>query len=97
MDTAARYEARGNAVKSGWMSPNEARAKEDYAPVEGGETPYLQEQNWPLRLLAGRELPARAPTPPAPVAAPPSSSSSEPSEAQRALADRFVRGLKWAA
>jgi len=35
--------------------------------VQGGESPYIQEQNWPLRLLSQRELPAREPTAPAPM------------------------------
>lgn len=55
MDTAARYEALGKVVGSGIMSPNEARAKEDLAPVPGGETPYLQQQNYGLAALAKRD------------------------------------------
>jgi HK97 family phage portal protein len=62
MDAAARVETAGKAIGAG-ASPNEARKRwMDLGPVEGGETPYLQEQNWPLRLLAARELPARPPS-----------------------------------
>ena len=65
MDAAARVETAQKAIGAG-ASPNEARKRwMDLGPVEGGETPYLQEQNWPLRLLAARELPARPPTEPA--------------------------------
>jgi hypothetical protein len=43
----------------------------DLGQVDGGETPYLQEQNWPIKLLADRELPSqRPPTPPAPLPVP---------------------------
>ena len=65
MDTAAKSDAAAKAIGAG-MSPNEARFRYyDLGPVPGGESPYLQEQNWPIRLLSARELPAKAPTPPA--------------------------------
>ncbi len=64
MDTASRFDAWNKAVGGGWMTPNEARAKENLPPVPGGDTPYMQEQNWPLRHLAGRELPGREITSP---------------------------------
>ncbi len=67
MDTATRMTAAGEAIKAG-ASPNEVRFRfHDLGPVEGGETPYMQEQNWPLRLLAARELPVDEPTPPKPM------------------------------
>src|SRR5260221_1967031 len=55
MDTAARYTAKGLAVKGGWLAPNEARAGEDLQPVKGGESPYLQQQNFSLAALAKRD------------------------------------------
>jgi HK97 family phage portal protein len=55
MDTSTRYTAWSDGVKGGWMSPNEARAKEDLPPVPGGETPYLQQQNFGLAALAKRD------------------------------------------
>ena len=65
MDAATRVETAGKAIGAG-ASPNEVRRRWlDFGPVEGGETPYLQEQYWPLRLLAARDLPERAPTEPA--------------------------------
>jgi HK97 family phage portal protein len=65
MDTASRITAAGDAMKSG-MSVNETRFRfHDLGPVEGGDVPFLQEQNWPVRLLAARELLERQPTPPA--------------------------------
>jgi HK97 family phage portal protein len=64
MDSATKMDAAVKGVGGGIYTPNEARAMFNKKPVAGGETPYLQEQNWPLRLLAGRELPTRQPTGP---------------------------------
>lgn len=66
MDSSTRVKAAGEAIKAG-MSINEARKRyHDLGPTEGGETVYLQEQNWPLRLLNARQLPPdRPPTAPA--------------------------------
>lgn len=55
MDTAARFLAWGQAVKDGWWSPDEARRKEDMQPVPGGNSPYLQQQNYSLAALAKRD------------------------------------------
>jgi hypothetical protein len=85
MDHETRAKVAGEAIQRGALSPNEAR--KDYfgkEPVEGGETPYLQEQNWPLRLLAERELPTRQPTPPAPVT-PPTANNLAPDALRKAL------------
>jgi HK97 family phage portal protein len=82
MDASARYTAWGEGVKGGWMAPNEARAKEDYGPVEGGDTPYLQQQNYSLGALAKRDAlpdPFATASPPAPerTVPPPASSAME--------------------
>lgn len=80
MDTAAKSDAAAKAIGAG-MSPNEARFRYyDLGPVPGGESPYLQEQNWPIRLLSARELPAKAPTPPAPIPAAPEPPDDEPAD-----------------
>jgi hypothetical protein len=61
MDTKTKTEAARQAIQSG-VSPNEIRRKYfDLGPVAGGETPYLQEQQWPLRHLAERPLPSQRP------------------------------------
>jgi HK97 family phage portal protein len=65
MDAQSRYETYEKALKSGWKSPNEVRAHEEYEPVEGGEEPIMQQQNWPLSVLAQRAPPDTAPPPPA--------------------------------
>ena len=55
MDTASRYKAHGEAVKGGWKKINEVRAEEGLLPVVGGDTPYLQQQNYSLEALSKRD------------------------------------------
>jgi HK97 family phage portal protein len=58
MDSASKSKAATDGIGSGGMSPNEARERY-YAlgPVPGGDTPYMQQQYWPLTQLAEREIP----------------------------------------
>ncbi len=67
MDTSTLIKAEKDAA--GIKMINESRARLGLKPVPGGETVYLQEQNWPIKLLEARELPAKAPTAPAPLPA----------------------------
>lgn len=55
MDSATMIDALNKAVGGGWMKPNEARAKRSMLPVKGGDTPYLQQQNFALAALAKRD------------------------------------------
>lgn len=55
MDTATRFKTYKDGISAGWMAPNEARLCEDYEPVAGGDTPYLQVQNYSLAALAERD------------------------------------------
>lgn len=55
MDTATLYKSNNDAVGGGWMAPNEARRRADLPPVKGGETPYLQQQNYSLAALDQRD------------------------------------------
>jgi phage portal protein BeeE len=56
MDTATKTKSASDAIGSGAMSPNEARAKYyGLGPVAGGETPYMQQQNYSLAALAKRD------------------------------------------
>jgi len=57
MDTLRRAEVLEKYLKTGALAPNEVRAKLGYKAVPGGEAPYLQQQNWPLRQLAERKPP----------------------------------------
>lgn len=66
MDAAAQHEANAAAVGAGIMTPNEARATTGLPPVKGGDTPYLQVQNYALSALAARDAagpPTNGPAP----------------------------------
>ena len=56
MDTTARYESYSKGIGAGWMEPDYARSKENMAPTPGGDTPYMQQQNWALAQLAKRDI-----------------------------------------
>lgn len=55
MDTERRMKTLGDAVKNTIMSPNEARLRENLRPVAGGDSLYLQQQNFSLEALARRD------------------------------------------
>lgn len=55
MDTASLYKSNTDAVGGGWMAPNEGRFRANLKPVEGGESPMLQQQNYSLAALAKRD------------------------------------------
>jgi HK97 family phage portal protein len=72
LDPLSRAETSQKAIGAGYMKPNEARLKENLPPVEGGDTPYLQQQNWSLAQLDKRDIVAdkpavAAPQEPAPI------------------------------
>lgn len=73
MDTATKVKTYGEAVQRAIMKPNEARAKFDLPPVEGGDEVYAQQQNYSLPALAKRDASADpfASTSTAPAALPP--------------------------
>lgn len=91
MDTATQVEVLKNLTGAGIISPNEARAEIDRLPTEGGDHPFMQEQNWPLRLLDARQLPSDRP-PTAPVPLPPPVKSIVVDDEEEALAaEKVVR------
>jgi HK97 family phage portal protein len=72
MDTATKTKAAADAIGAGAMSPDEARLRYfGLGPVEGGDTPYMQQQMFSLKALAQRDAqdPFAIPTP-APMAVP---------------------------
>jgi HK97 family phage portal protein len=72
MDTATKTKAAADAIGAGAMSPDEARGRYfGLPPVEGGDTPYMQQQMFSLKALAKRDAedPFSKPQP-APMAAP---------------------------
>jgi HK97 family phage portal protein len=92
MDSATQVKTINEAVGGGWMSPNEAREKRALPPVEGGETPYLQQQNYALAALKKRDAGADpfATAKPAPA---PSEPAANDERAMRDLAAKFVLRL----
>jgi HK97 family phage portal protein len=76
MDTATKTETTADAVKAGFMSPNEARAKFNLKPTAGGESPYLQIQNYSLEALSKRDAATQL------ALTPPPSSSGDDDEDQ---------------
>lgn len=82
MDKGSRYESYGKAIGAGWMSPNESRRAENLPDVEGGDTPYLQQQNYSLSALAARDAlnPLAVPGP-------------NPQNAESLTAEEMERGL----
>lgn len=62
MDPVSQIDVLQKGVAAAIMAPNEARAKLNLPPVDGGEYPLAQQQNWSLASLADRPSPTE-PTP----------------------------------
>lgn len=95
MDSKNLADVEGLKVQRGIASPNEARAKFNLAPVAGGESPMVQQQNYSLAALAkrdAREDPfatgggAAAPAP-APAPAPGDPDETDPEDSAASLED----------
>jgi HK97 family phage portal protein len=85
MDTATLVRTASESLKGG-MSPNEARRKFfGLGPVTGGDSPYLQQQNFSLEALAKRDAqddPFASKSSSTPAPAPQSSGASDDTAAQ---------------
>lgn len=55
MDKKTQMLTIGEGVKAGVLAPNEGRAQIGLEPVKGGDSPYLQQQNFSLEALAKRD------------------------------------------
>jgi HK97 family phage portal protein len=55
MDAVTQMEVLAKGITAAIYSPNEARAELDLPPVPGGNSPYLQQQNYSLEALAKRD------------------------------------------
>lgn len=98
MDGKTLAEVEGIKVQRGIAAPNESREKFDLGPADGGEQPYLQQQNFSLAALAkrdGGEDPfASKPAAPAPPAAEPQQDpQADQARAMREHATRFILRL----
>lgn len=54
MDSESKYRMLSEAIK-GVMAPNEARRRVNLKPVDGGDSVYMQQQNYSLEALAKRD------------------------------------------
>lgn len=52
MDTTAVYATIKEGIAGGFLAPNEGRKRLNLPPVEGGDSPFLQQQNYALNDLA---------------------------------------------
>ena len=91
MDPLTTADVQGRLMERGLLKPDEGRLKINLPPVEGGDTPYLQMQNFSLAALAKRDarpdpFASNAPAAPAPRAP----SEPAPSKSYKS----FMRSLK---
>lgn len=70
MDPLTRADVAAKQSNAGIISPNEARIRENLPPVAGGDTPYLQQQNWSLAALDRRDKREQEQTPALPAPTP---------------------------
>jgi hypothetical protein len=56
MDPKARMERGQLGVRGGFLAPNEPRRWENLPPMDGGDTPFMQHQDYPLAVVAKRKL-----------------------------------------
>jgi HK97 family phage portal protein len=80
MDTATQVRTYGDGIVRGLMSPNEGRRKLNLPPVDGGDTPYLQQQNYSLAALDKRDTQEN----PFPAAKPPQLALPKPAAPEEA-------------
>jgi HK97 family phage portal protein len=81
MDTATQIEALAKAVGGSIMPPNVALKRQNLKPVEGGDTIYMQQQNYSLAALSRRDAqPDPFATAKAPPALPAAAAASTPAD-----------------
>jgi HK97 family phage portal protein len=83
MDSSTLTESLRDQVGAGITAPNEARRRLNLKPATGGDTPYLQQQNYSLSALDKRDRGDPFAPPPAPVPLP--APEAEPDETEKAL------------
>ncbi len=105
MDYATKVKSTIEGIGGGLFAPDEGRKKFDLPPVEGGASPYLQQQNFSLAALAKRDAKddpfasTPKPTPVAPVPAlppavtPPAKAADEIIDAEFSEVDYEIAAL----
>jgi HK97 family phage portal protein len=96
MDTASQADAVTKLVGGSLLTPNEGRLKFNAPPLEGGDTVYMQQQNFSLAALAKRDAqddPFK--TAPAPAPEPKPDDEADPDiEDDAELADETQRAMR---
>lgn len=87
MDTKTQVEVLKAASGSAFLKIDEARALFGLPAVEGGDTIYLQHQDYPIEMLAKREPPDAAKPAPTPAPAPAAEDMPAQDDEARAAAD----------
>jgi HK97 family phage portal protein len=99
MDNSTKTKAAADAIGAGAMSPDEARERYfGLGPVEGGDTPYMQQQMFSLKALAQRDKndPFSKPAP-APMAAPAGAGQVAPDQVAASVRHLLTKALDVAA
>jgi HK97 family phage portal protein len=89
-----RMEGWAAGTKGGIIARNEARQEFEFKPVEGGDEPWVQQQDIPLSIAyENAKKPPEPVAPPAPAAPAPEPTPPEPTKSQqdKALADALTR------
>lgn len=102
MDPATKAGVTVQLVGGSVMTPNEGRREHNLPPLEGGDTVYMQQQDFPLdQVRLNRITPPAPPAPPPGPAAPAPVPDPEPAadegltdEEQRELADYIAKELE---
>jgi HK97 family phage portal protein len=89
MDSTQKMDAATKGVVGGVYSPNEARRQFNLKPVTGGDTPYLQQQNYSLAALDRRDSAA-----PAPASTTATQTNANEQMPQRGSAADIVKGFR---
>jgi HK97 family phage portal protein len=98
MDSVTQMTSIQTAVGAGVMTPNEGRAKLDLKAKTGGDSPYLQQQNFSLEALAKRDAQADPFAPNTPAAPPQQDPANQPDdEVDASFAAMTVKSLLLAA
>lgn len=98
MDPATQADVLSKLVQGSIKAINEARRDVNLPPLEGGDTVYMQQQDFPLHEVRLNKLPPTgagpAPAEPAPAdATPPAGAEDISDEDRKALAEYIVREL----
>jgi HK97 family phage portal protein len=95
MDTASQADAVTKLVGGSLLTPNEGRLKFNAPPLEGGDTVYMQQQNYSLAALAKRDAQDDPfGTAPAPEPEPEPDNDDEAIEDDAELADVTQRAMR---